>query len=270
MRKKSIGLVVCLLGLVGGLPAIAQVVQGLGEFGEYATDMRNYLTNNISDFRPWETQTQTAINNSSGAVNIPNPNTAGKNARGQMTQYSLSDKFENNSAVRGEMVSNEIDRQITRASVEGVLGTNGQNRLREKLQNNEANMTRINQDIQEISQQVNQSINQAANCLNLPIPDPSRPNVNLNLECIKVDLLKSISQLESRNLDLQKQQLDMANDTMLATIQMRQDLQYSNINLTNISEQMDEVNRSQRVNTSAEVARLLRTTSQSDLLVKRN
>ena len=48
-------------------------------------------------------------------------------------------------------------------------------------------------------------------------------------------------------------------------MQTNQSLQYSNLNLASISQQMDDINRSRRVDSATETARLMRTTAQIDL-----
>ena len=58
----------------------------------------------------------------------------------------------------------------------------------------------------------------------------------------------------------------MIGENLAQTMQLHQTLQYSNLNLANISQEMEESNRARRVNASAEAARLLRTTSQVDLI----
>ncbi len=73
-----------------------------------------------------------------------------------------------------------------------------------------------------------------------------------------------------QNINIQNEQSKIIGETLGNTIQIHESLQYSNLNLANISEQMDEVNRARRVDTSAEVARLLRVTSQTDLLGRKN
>ena len=64
---------------------------------------------------------------------------------------------------------------------------------------------------------------------------------------------------------VQKLQAKIVAETFAQSIQTNQSLQYSNLNLANISQQAEEANRARRVDTSTEAARLLRATSQLDL-----
>jgi hypothetical protein len=72
--------------------------------------------------------------------------------------------------------------------------------------------------------------------------------------------------LQLQSIKIQTEQAKMAAETLAQGLQNNQSLQYQNLNLANISQQMAIANRSQRVETAAEAARLLRATSQMDLL----
>jgi hypothetical protein len=267
----------CSLAFVGTLPAIANLGNAWTDFQSYATDLRDYLNNNLSEnFRPLEIQTQTAINNSSGDLSIPNPNVAGNNAKEQVTLYSLSDNFENNSAVRGSMLKNEIDRQITRASIEGNLGRNGQTRLKNKLENIQkatadtarfANSALQNKQAKQV--EIETAVNSAQLTGNIPIPGGSPQLFNNQAQIMKLTW-EGLADLQLDNINIQREQSNMIAENLTTTKQIHQDLQYSNLNLANISQQTDEINRARRVDTSAEITRLLRVTSQTDLLVKKD
>ncbi|MDY6898568.1 MAG: hypothetical protein SWZ49_10905, partial [Cyanobacteriota bacterium] len=73
-------------------------------------------------------------------------------------------------------------------------------------------------------------------------------------------------ELQLQNIEIENQQSKMIAENLGQTIQLNQNLQYSNLNLANISQEIESSNRARRVNASAEAARLLRTTSQVDLL----
>lgn len=237
------------------LPATAQLDSQLGsvwtDFQSYSVDLQNYLKTNLGDnLKPVEPQAQTAIYNATGDLNIPNPNTAGQSFRNQnqIMPDSNSDKFENNLTVRSALISNEINRSITRGAVDGFLGINGQNRLKTKLINTENSLKNIGAITNNSGQTIQNFLNISAN-----FPDPTT---------------KVLSQLLSSNqqaIQIQQEQATIVAETFAQTIQTNQSLQYSNLNLANISQQMDEANRARRVDTSAEAARLLRTSSQLDL-----
>ncbi len=246
-------------------------------FQYYGTDLQNYLKTNIPDtLKPLEVQSQTAITNSTGSLKIPNPNVAGNAVSQQVTQYSISDKFENNPAVHGVMVRNNIDRQITRSSVEGTIASNGQRRLSIVLQNTEIaanNITRYANSATTNKQAIDGQIKGVVILPPTGNPIADASNLLLNSQAqIQLTRLtwEGLSDLNLQNINIQNEQSKMIGETLGNTIQIHESLQYSNLNLANISEQMDEVNRARRVDTSAEVARLLRVTSQTDLLGRKN
>ncbi|MBF2063258.1 MAG: hypothetical protein IGS39_02320 [Calothrix sp. C42_A2020_038] len=264
------------------LPAMAGLGNIWTDFQAYSNDLRNYVVNNLSDtLKPYEVQTQTAINNSSGAIGIPNPNTAGKIVQDQITQYSLSEKFETNSAVNGAIVKNKIGRHITLGAVESTLGRNGQSQTRNKLQNAEkavndiisiANTAETNKRQKQIEIQAVANANPLNNLSGFaadanPISSLIAPMLNQS----KLTQLtwEGLADLELQNINQRREQSKLIAATLGTTVHIHQDLQYTNLNLTNISQQIDETNRARRVDTSAEVARLLQVTSQTDLLGRR-
>jgi hypothetical protein len=233
------------------LPAMAQLGNVWTDFQSYSVDMQNYLRNNLSEtLRPLETRSQNALNNSSGELNIPNPIEAGSKARQDLLFNPTTDKFENNPVVRANALSNEINRLITRSSIESIMGRDGQVRLKSKLQNTEAILDNIEQISQESDNIFQRLATAAANLVT------TNPLANLESE-------KSNLQLQS--IKLQQEQTKIISETLAQSIQTQQSLQYSNLNLANISQQMEEMNRARRVDGSTEAARLLRTTSQIDL-----
>ncbi len=259
------------------LPVMANLGDVWTNFQYYGTDLQNYLKTNIPDtLKPLEVQSQTAITNSTGSLKIPNPNAAGNAVSQQVTQYSISDKFENNPAVHGVMVRNNIDRQITRSSVEGTIASNGQRRLSIVLQNTEIaanNITRYANSAATNKQAIDGQIKGVVILPPTGNPIADASNVLLNSQAqIQLTRLtwEGLSELNLQNINIQNEQSKIIGETLGNTIQIHESLQYSNLNLANISEQMDEVNRARRVDTSAEVARLLRVTSQTDLLGRKN
>ncbi|WP_375494599.1 hypothetical protein [uncultured Nostoc sp.] len=251
------------------LPVMAQVqTSNLGQvwtdFQSYSTDLQNYLQYNLSDnLKPLEVQSQNALSNSKGELNIPNPVVAGQKVRDDLILYSSSsdsraDRFENNSAVRGNLVSNELNRLITRGVAVGVLGQNGQIRTKLKLENTEKSLA----DIAGFTNTVN----------NLSIPNAaantSAAATAAAAAAVAASTIPGLSTLltaNQENTKIQQEQARFIAETFAQTIQMNQSLQYSNLNLANISEQAEEANRAHRVETSTEAARLLRSTSQLDL-----
>ncbi|KOP25315.1 hypothetical protein AMR41_18110 [Hapalosiphon sp. MRB220] len=245
------------------LPATANLGQVWTDFQSYATDLQNYLRNNLTEtLQPIESETQTAIDSSTGELNIPNPNAAGEIIRdGTIWYYTSGDKFDNNSTVRANLVSNEINRLITRGAASGLMGTNGQLRLKTKLEETEKSIQQIagfNQENEKFKEDINNQINTLKNS----IPNNDVQNVIANISS-----LLGLGQLNFllQSNEIQEEQVKISGENLSQTIQTNQFLQYSNLNLTNISQQVEENNRARRVDNSTEASRLLRNTSQVDL-----
>ena len=233
------------------LPAMAQLGKVWTDFQFYSVDMQNYLRDNLSEtLRPLEIRSQNALNNSTGELNIPNPVEAGKSFRQDIFFNPTIDKFENNPVVQSNSVSNEINRLITRSSVESMMGRDGQRRLKAKLQNTETILDNIEQVTQESDNIFQQIVNSVAQLV------PQNPLASLE---------NQKGNLQLQTLKIESEQAKIIGETLAQTIQTNQFLQYSNLNLANISQQMEAMNRSRRVDSATETARLIRTTAQIDL-----
>jgi hypothetical protein len=253
------------------LPVTAQIqTGGLGQvwtdFQSYSTDLQNYLQYNLSDnLKPVEVQSQNALSNAKGELNIPNPVAAGKNVRDNLILYSYnsdsrSNRFENNSAVRGNLVSNELNRVITRGVAVGVLGENGQIRTKTKLENTEKSL----QDIVG-SNEAENKIDSFKNKLDTTTIDTTAKQVISIADNLLGQGFLALLTTNKESIKIQQEQSKIVAETFAQTLQNNQSLQYSNLNLANISQQTEEANRARRVETSTEAARLLRATSQLDL-----
>jgi hypothetical protein len=232
------------------VPAMAQLGKVWTEFQFYSVDMQNYLINNLSQsLNPGEIRGQNALNNATGEANIPNPVEAGRSFRQDIFFSPITDRFENNPVIYAEGISNELNRIITRAAVESIMGRNGQLRLQAKLQNTENILENIDEITQNSDNILQQIVNAAANITNNPAVNLQRDQSNLQLQAIKV----------------QQEQAKIMAESLSQSIQTNHSLQYANLNLANISQQMAEMNRSRRVDAATETARLIRTTSQVDL-----
>jgi len=243
--------------LIATLPVIAQVGNVWNDFKSYASDLQDYLTDNISDMQPVDSEAQTAINSFNGELNIPNPVAVRKSLNEDITINSLSDNFENNPAVRAKSVGNQIDRKLTRAIAVGVLGEEAQIRTQLKLENLEEYLIRTTDSIQEMredSQNILEDITETA----INASNPLSPLLGQSQT--------RLIQLQLQNNEIENQQSKIIAENLGQTMQLNQNLQYSNLNLANISQEIESSNRSRRVNASAEAARLLRTTSQVDLI----
>ncbi|MDZ7966444.1 MAG: hypothetical protein RM368_15950 [Nostoc sp. DedSLP03] len=245
------------------LPAIAQVQTGglgqvLTDFQSYSQDMQDYFQhNNLKDtLNPLEqSQSQTAINSAKGDLKIPNPVAAGQTIRDDSINYSYnsdakSSRFENNAAVRGNLVSNELNRIITRGVAVGVLGKNGQIRTKTKLESTQDSLEKIETSMSEIQQ----AVSNMGSSFSGVAPTTGIPG-----------LAQLLGSIQSQTVQIQEEQAKIVAETFAQTLQTNQFLQYSNLNLANISQQAEEANRARRVETSTEAARLLRATSQLDL-----
>ncbi|WP_414512567.1 hypothetical protein [Nostoc sp. PCC 9305] len=257
------------------LPAVAQVnTAGLGQvwsdFQSYSKDMQDYFQYNLKDtLTPLEqSQGRIAIDNANGDLKIPNPVAAGQKIRDDIINYSYnsdakSSRFENNSAVRGNLVSSELNRIITRGVAVGVLGKNGQIRTKTKLENTEKSLEDIDGFAQELDTNNNTFFEKIKSSLANATRDAAKaaePTVNAISGLAE---LLGVSQVQM--MKIQQEQIKIVAETFGQTLQTNQALQYTNLNLANISQQTEEANRARRVETSTEAARLLRATSQLDL-----
>jgi uncharacterized protein YejL (UPF0352 family) len=265
MRKTTI-FTLTLLSLAI-LPAMAQIqTGGLGQvwtdFQSYSTDLQNYLQYNLSDnLKPVEVQSQNALSNARGELNIPNPVIAGQRVRDNLILYSSNSdsragRFENNSAVRGNLISNELNRVITRGVAVGILGEKGQIRTKSKLENTEQNLQKLASKTDELDRNND-------NLLSTIVNQVSKATNPADQAISTLAQLLGNSQLQT--LKIQQEQVKIVAETFAQTLQTNQFLQYSNLNLANISQQSEEANRARRVETSTEAARLLRASSQLDL-----
>ncbi|HYW21030.1 MAG TPA: hypothetical protein VE956_17355 [Nodularia sp. (in: cyanobacteria)] len=239
------------------LPAMAQLGKVWTDFQLYSVDMQNYLRNNLSEtLRPLEIRSQNALNNSTGELNIPNPVEAGKSFRQDILFNPTTDKFENNPVVQSNSVSNEINRLITRSSVESTMGRDGQRRLKNKLDDTENTITNI----------VETAKNAEENNKNLLSEIIAKiPGIKDAAQQLSAQTNVGQINLQLQTLKIQSEQSKIIGETLAQTMQTNQSLQYSNLNLANISQQMEEMNRSRRVDSATETARLIRTTAQIDL-----
>ncbi|MEC4815687.1 MAG: hypothetical protein SAK29_20790 [Scytonema sp. PMC 1069.18] len=262
--KPTIVITSLTLVVLGTLPAVA-LGNVWSDFQEYVRDLRDYVTNNTENFRPYEAQAQSAITNASDNDTLFNPIAAADSVQEQIVSYSLSDRFENNPSVYGNTLGSEISRYITRGAAQGLLGREGQLRLKSTLEETQKAV----EDNDRIANEASREAQQAQGLKSQCSANFNTNGVNMS-QRVSCELLALSVNLQSQSLKLQAEQSKLMAENVGNTIKLRNDLQYSNLNLANISQQMDETNRARRVDTSAEVARLLRVTSQTDLFRKSN
>ena len=238
--------------LLVSLPAMAQIGYIWKDFQSYAIDFQDYLTNNIDEsLDPVGQESFTAINSSTGELNLPNPIDARRQVSQDINDNSLSDIFENNPAVRGKLIGNELDRQLTRGAVEGYFGEKGQERLQIKLENIQNSIENIDKNVDDANQG-NQNIFNKFTQLGRTAAGQS----------LLGELISSQTNLQ---VQIGREQSRMLAESIGQNVQQNQYLQYSNLNLANISQQVEEANTARRVDSSATAARLLRASAQSDL-----
>ncbi|MCC5659537.1 hypothetical protein LC608_21705 [Nostoc sp. XA010] len=265
MRKTTI-FTLTLLSLAI-LPVMAQQDQTLvgqvwSDFQSYSRDLQDYFQyRNVNENLNPESDGQNAISATSneGELKIPNPVAAGQKVRDNVIDYSYrsqsrASRFENNAAVRGNLAGNELNRLITRGVAVGVLGKNAQSRIKGKLENLQSELF-----------DSSGSGGTRSGGTTLPCPTEATPTpAGVTCNLIQ-DLVTQLLNPDPEIIQLQKLQSRIVAETFAQTIQTNQSLQYSNLNLANISQQSEEANRARRVDTSTEAARLLRATSQLDL-----
>lgn len=253
---KKITLLTLSLSFLIILPATAQLGKVWTDFKSYSKDLQTYFTDNVNnETLKLELQSEYAIPNVTGEFKIPNPFDAVENDR---FINSISDKFENNPAVRSTLISNERNRLITRSSAAGILGE-GQIRSKNKLENTERRLENLGVfDVQD--ETVNNELLGKIQDLSMGLFSGTFVPNQINN---KVQELLGFSQIQQTKI--QQEQTKIVAETLGQTIQTNQSLQYANLNLASLSQQMEDTNRARRVDASAEAARLLRTTSQTDL-----
>ncbi|MBW4560071.1 MAG: hypothetical protein KME32_02755 [Mojavia pulchra JT2-VF2] len=264
MRKTTITILTLSLGFLITLPATAQLGKVLADFQSYSGDLQTYLKNNLSPtLKPLEIQSQNAISDSTGELNIPNPVAAGDRILNGLILNSVSDKFENNSVVKLTSTTQEINRLVTRSSIASNLGKAGQIRAKIKLQNTEEsldNIARVVSEAEKANQTFLGEIQKQIGQLATTATTGNIPGMGGLLQGSS-----NQSDLQLQSIKIQSEQSKMLGESLAQSMHINHSLQYSNLNLANISQQMEETNRARRVDSSAEAARLLRTTSQMDL-----
>ncbi|MBW4603152.1 MAG: hypothetical protein KME29_27235 [Calothrix sp. FI2-JRJ7] len=257
---KKIFIITSFLSLIITLPATAQLGQVWTDFQSYSADLQNHLRNNLNELNPLQIQSQSAITGATGELNIPNPLGAGEILSNDININLLSSNYETNPLINSRVFGNEMNRLIFRSSAAGTLGNNGQLRTKIKLQNIERELKNIDAFSEE-ADKINQDfVSEAQNQVSqLTQISSNNPLIGTLLNAINQ------SNLTLQQIRIQRDQSKIIAETLAQTIHENQLLQYSNLNLASIGEQIEDTNRARRVDNSTEAARLLRTTSQTDL-----
>jgi hypothetical protein len=251
------GIFTVAIALLFSLPATAQLGQLWSDFQLYTVGLQEYFKDNIAaTLQPMDSETASAIDASKGVLNIPNPIFVNQTLNNDILINSLSDSFENNSIIYAQDINSEIYRLITRGRVAAFLEPDAQNRLKGKLESTENAIKTINESTSEATEKYQ-------NLLTDVVGDFTGANAVNQLTSL---FGSAQSSLQLQTIKIQGEQAKMVGELLGQSIDMGQSLQYSNLNLASISQQMEQVNRARRIDSSAEAARLLRNTAQSDLL----
>ncbi|OKH53143.1 hypothetical protein NIES2101_12480 [Calothrix sp. HK-06] len=251
---KKIFIITSFLSLIITLPATAQLGQVWTDFQSYSADLQNHLRNNLNELNPLQIQSQSAITGATGELNIPNPLGAGEILSNDININLLSSNYETNPLINSRVFGNEMNRLIFRSSAAGTLGNNGQLRTKIKLQNVETELKSIDAFAEEADTIVGGIENQFGG-----------PIASTNPLFGTLQNILTQSRLQLQQIKIQRDQSKIIAETLAQTIHENQLLQYSNLNLASIGEQIEDTNRARRIDNSTEAARLLRTTSQTDL-----
>ncbi|MFB2892320.1 hypothetical protein ACE1CI_05175 [Aerosakkonemataceae cyanobacterium BLCC-F50] len=252
-----------------------------GQFQAYMEDLQTYIADNIPEsLKPLDNSTD-LLTEVQGELGISNPNQVRKNARDRITPESPANTFESNSVVRREGVSNELDRQITRAAIDGELGKEGQERTKTILEQTEETVDKIQSISDEANRQIlPQQLQTIDNTLQQiqgitgtlekvdNTQDVVKQLVRTQFEQSKIIRESWLGQasLQADAIQVENEQSKILAQMLSSSTNIQKNLLFSNLNLTNISQQMDAANRAKRVEADASAAQLLKIASQADLL----
>lgn len=105
----------------------------LGGVNDYFQQIQTNANNTINEkWAGLKQDAQTAVNQSLGIMQAPNPIAAGENIRGKIAENGVSQR--DNNIIQGAVFEqNALEQGIARASVESVLGNEGQQRTRNEI-----------------------------------------------------------------------------------------------------------------------------------------
>ena len=273
-----------LIGLISVLPAMADICSDSDNLS-IGCVWDDFTKQTGSIWQLTEAQINNILNNSTrmesdefiGAYEegtLPDPINARNNTSALDEQTNLqNDPFEANSIIRGDLVSNELDRLMTRGSIDGVFGQQGQEQTLALLDGTQANVEEIDfahNRANETANRVKENIaygtisayEGAAGRGTSFMPTNERIGYLISLQSDQSKMIGDLSELQVDLIETQSRQAQISGQLLSGNTQLRHDLQYTNLNLTNISEQMDEGNRIKRVETAASGAQLFRVGSQ--------
>ncbi|MBE9018302.1 hypothetical protein IQ272_19545 [Chroococcidiopsidales cyanobacterium LEGE 13417] len=171
------------------------------------------------------------LSDSTGAIGIPNPNTARQEIeKGIQQDDTAPDAFEINAQVYAVQAGNLSDRVVTRQAIESLLGEKGQEQLARELEGAE---------------------------------EIAAGNEQRAEEAQDLDVTQDIMKLFIQN---EAQTSAIAAGIRADLARLRVDTQFTNLNLTNISRTLDESARHERVEQAALSAKILSLSAQAGLM----
>lgn len=282
-RRGAIAFSLVIFAILVARPATAEELgQVWMQFQQYMKDLQAYIDEKLPEsVKPLDNSAELATE-AQGELGIPNPNQVRENVRDRITPDSPADAFEHNSVLRREGVSNELDRQSTRTAIEGELGKEGQARTKVVIEQTEETVDNIQsisaaasqqklpgnlQQIDGILQRIEGVAGAAESADNTQ--DVVKLLVRAQFEQSRVLRQAWFGQasLQADAMQTQSEQSKILGQMLSSSIGIHKDLQFSNLNLTNISQQMDAANRVNRVEAAASAARLFKIAAQTDLLL---
>lgn len=285
-RKKKRAAITFSLAILAILVTIPATAEELGkvwtQFQAYMESLQAYIDEQVpKSLKPLDNSAE-LVTEAQGELGIPHPNQVRENVRDRITPDSPADAFEANPVVRREGVSNELDRQITRGAIDSELGKDGQARTKELLEQTEETVDNIqaisaaasNQTLPGNLQQIDGIVQQIQGIAGAAESADNTQDVVKLLVRAQFEQSRVLRQawfgqasLQADAIQTQSEQSKILGQMLSSSIGIHKDLQFSNLNLANISQQMDAANRANRVEAAASAARLFKIASQTDLLL---
>lgn len=172
------------------------------------------------------------VRDSQGPLGIPNPNeTRGKigDAARRSDANTSVDVFEINNVVWGVYAANQLDRDLTRIAVEGVIGQSGQEAMQASVDETQKVVEQIGKDADEAQQ---------------------------------LDITQDVMKIQAKNF---AQQTAILGALRADNLKARVDTQFTNLNLGNISRTLDELSRTERASLAGNAMLLLDAVGQANL-----
>jgi len=133
--------------------------QVLGTFNTYFQETKTDLTKTITnEWKGLQNPASTSVNNSTGAMGLPDPITSSSNLKDQLSNQGIW--VETNTVEGSIYASNQLQRDTTRSTIESVLGQTGQNRTAQDIQDTQDTVA----DVQDLGEQA-QSMDASQNVL---------------------------------------------------------------------------------------------------------